>query len=139
MRHATHAAAQHHGTLFMMRPVYLADTLSAMERVKADADDKPTVGILCYVFDMVYGVEFGEFRLLADTFEPIKSMGFQRPIQEEIKIEKVAVFVNPFAEVDAQRAEEDRARKEAAAMAAAKPQVKELVVCTGRTSVVVPP
>lgn len=54
-------------------------------------------------------------------------------MQEEIKIEKVAVFVNPFAEVDAQRAEEDRARKEAAATAAAKPQLKELVVRTGTT------
>lgn len=52
------------------------DTLTNMERVKTDEDDKPL---------------------------------------EDIVIEKVTVFVNPFAEVDAQKAEEDKARREAQA------------------------
>jgi peptidyl-prolyl cis-trans isomerase-like protein 2 len=46
--------------------------------------------------------------------------------REDIVINKVTVFVNPFAEVDAQKAEEDKARREAqvrekAQAAAAKP------------------
>jgi peptidyl-prolyl cis-trans isomerase-like protein 2 len=35
--------------------------------------------------------------------------------REDIVINKVTVFVNPFAEVDAQKAEEDKARREAQA------------------------